>query len=487
MIRIASALLMAGTVLSPAFAATESKPVAMQSLAGSYLAARVAVADRDTQNAVEYYSRAMELDPDNSKLREEAFLIFLANGDFADGIELAKRIDADGAPDVLHLVLAVDALRAKKPPEALKQLDREWTGALDTLIAGLVSGWAHMSAGEVDKALAAIDALDGPPWFDLFTAYHSGLIALQADRSEEALERLGAAVANVDGGRGAPATYPRAVRAYAVALARAGDFDKAMETVGTEAAQRPNALFESVLEALSEKRIPPLGVSSPQRGAAEVFLNIGSAINRPGGGEQFAGIYFHLAKALAPKMDAVSITLGDYFDRTERLDRANENFATVPPASPFARIARLEKALNLDELEKLDEARAIMDKLLAEDPDDLVTTLSYGAVLARHEKYAEAAEIYEAAIGRIDDPKPIHWNLFYRVGMAYERTKRWPEAEASFRRALELFPDEPRVLNYLGYSLVDMNMKLDEGLDMIRKAVRQRPNDGYIVDSLGWA
>ena len=121
------------------------------------------------------------------------------------------------------------------------------------------------------------------------------------------------------------------------------------------------------------------------------------------------------------------------------------------------------------------------------DPSDLVASLSYGQMLVRHEKYADAVKIYEAAIAQVSNPKRFHWNLFYRHGIASERSKNWPAAEKSFLKALELFPDQPNVLNYLGYSWVDMNINLDDGLNMIRKAVELRPQDGYIIDSLGWA
>jgi Flp pilus assembly protein TadD len=77
--------------------------------------------------------------------------------------------------------------------------------------------------------------------------------------------------------------------------------------------------------------------------------------------------------------------------------------------------------------------------------------------------------------------------LFYQLGISYERLKQWDKAEVAFLRALELSPNEPQVMNYLGYSWIDMNINLEEGMDMIRTAVELRPNDGYIVDSLGWA
>ena len=485
--RLIPAALLAATALGSTIAAAkEDAAVDPQSLAGSYLAARVAVTDRDTDNAVKLYERALQLDPDNLRLKQDAFLTYITNGDLDAAVELGRTLPLDeDAPGILRLTLAVDALRSKDLAAAARGLDREWNAPLDRLLAGLMRSWAEFGQGDVDKALNIIDELDGPTWYDLFVDYHSGLVALAANRHDEAIERLEKA-ANGGARQGAPRTFPAIVRALAVARASAGDFDAAIEAVEEENAQQPSVLYEKVLEALRQKKVPAFDIRDSQRGAAEAMLNVGAAINRQGG-LQFAALYFQLAKALAPTSDRVSLMLAEYYDRAEALERANEQFAAIPETSAFSRIARLERALNLDELGKLEPAREVMDALLEERPGDLVTTLSYGAVLARHEKFDEAAKVYEAAIAEIDEPQAYHWNLFYRVGIAYERTKRWPKAEAAFRRALELYPNEPRVLNYLGYSWVDMDRNLEEGLKMIETAVSLRPRDGYIVDSLGWA
>ncbi len=102
-------------------------------------------------------------------------------------------------------------------------------------------------------------------------------------------------------------------------------------------------------------------------------------------------------------------------------------------------------------------------------------------------QYKEAAATYDQAISAIGIPSRDNWTLFYFRGICYERAKEWPKAEDDFKKALELFPDQPLVLNYLGYSWVDQGVKLDEAFKMLRRAVELRPNDGYIVDSLGWA
>jgi tetratricopeptide (TPR) repeat protein len=150
-------------------------------------------------------------------------------------------------------------------------------------------------------------------------------------------------------------------------------------------------------------------------------------------------------------------------------------------------VAELQVGLNLSDLDRHDEAVQHLKAILDQDPDDMRAYLALGGVYAAKKDYRSAADLYDKAVGRIAQPTSGDWNIFYQRGIAYERLKEWPKAEPNFKEALKLSPDQPQVLNYLGYSWVDMDINLDEGLKMIRKAVGLRPSDGYIVDSLGWA
>ncbi len=535
-------LLLAASVAALVFhtnlARAESNPDdivrASNSLAGNYLAARIASTDKDTQSAATFYRKALELDQENSDLQMRGFLNFIANGNFSEGVrlgpEISKRyamlnvknamingknkilneknakLNAKGkankdfkkieliaiikhieTPEIVNLILAVEDLRKKTWANAERRLSKPWRSALDRLMAGLVMGWVKLEQDKLPEALKYIDGLKGPEWFDLFVQYHGGLIALSGGDAKDAVKRLEKAFANRTGGQGATETYMRTITALAQAHWKAGDKEKAANIVQEGLNRAPQSpVFERMKTNMDADKAPGFIEMSTQRGAAEVFLNLGTALNREGG-QQFARIYMQLAKELAGGDDVVVAQLAQLFDKQGMLLRANSLFETIEPSSPLYRIARLETALNYDELEELDKARGELDKLLVSGPDDLVAHLSYGAVLARHEKYKDAITIYNKIIARISEPKRFHWNLFYRVGIAYERTDQWEKAEAAFKKSLKLFPDQPNVLNYLGYSWVDKNINLQEGLDMIRKAVQLRPNDGYIVDSLGWA
>ncbi len=457
-------------------------------LSGTYLAARIATIDKNTAAAVEYYRQAMKFDPDNEFLKQNAFLTLVSNGDFEESVVLGKQIEAlESSPPLVSVILGVEFIRTKAWKSAIKQLSKPARGDLERLLTGLLKAWSLQGDGDTKEALTVIDALEGPSWFKIFSEYHGGLIAGIGGDKKDAIARLNKTVANRAGGTTAVHTYMRSVEALARQQLRVGNIDGARATIELGLKIQPSGpALKQLKQSIDLGGATPPLVASAQQGASEVFYNLGTVLNSEGG-KQFALIYLQLANVLNPKSDVGMLALADLYDSQSLPERANKLFANIAETSPYRRIAQLEMALNLDELKKLDEARVEMEQLIKSDPEDLVASLSYGQMLVRHEKYKEAVKVYDQAIANVSNPQRFHWNLFYRHGIANERSKNWPAAEKSFKKALELYPNQPNVLNYLGYSWVDMNINLEDGLNMIRKAVELRPQDGYIIDSLGWA
>ncbi len=162
-------------------------------------------------------------------------------------------------------------------------------------------------------------------------------------------------------------------------------------------------------------------------------------------------------------------------------------YQRVPEDSPLKRNAEIQLATNLDAIDRADEAKKILERLLKDRPDDQEAIMALGNVERSRKEFAECADAYSKGVALLKEPTKSNWLIFYFRGICYERSKQWPSAEADFKKALDLYPDQAHVLNYLGYSWVDQGINLDEGMKMIRRAVEQRPDDGYIVDSLGWA
>jgi tetratricopeptide (TPR) repeat protein len=181
------------------------------------------------------------------------------------------------------------------------------------------------------------------------------------------------------------------------------------------------------------------------------------------------------------------ISLADLYESLKKPDLAIAVYERVPANSPLHRNALIQMAANLDTLNRTDEAKKHLNTLIQENPKDVEAIMALGNVQRGHKDFSECGNTYTKAIDQIGTPSKSNWVMFYFRGICYERSKQWPKAEADLKEALKLYPEQPQVLNYLGYSWVDQGTNLDEGMDMIKRAVAQRPDDGYIVDSLGWA
>lgn len=482
--------LAAGVSLSSAFAATgpEEQAAKVSSLSGAYLAARIADSDNDLPAAIAYYRRAMVFDPDNQGVQQSLMLGLISQGDFDEALPLAEKLKE--APEVerfSRVALAVDAFRKKDFSNAEYLLKLALGSDLDRLITGIMTGWAKQGGGDSAGALAAIDALEGPEWYELFLSYHRALIAEQAGNDSVARKAYDETAENLSAGGAAPETYLRALEAYAGYLVRKDDRKGALAVLDKADEFAPGRLTVQVLRNQIDRGAKaPAIVANAQEGAAEILLNLATALNRSGG-ESFVRLYLQYANALRPRSDAILIQLAGVAEQQRDAETAIAEYEKIPDSSPMKAVAELQLGLNLADLERYDEAIEHLKSSLAEDPDDMRAYQALGGVYARQENYRAAADLFDVAVTRIDEPERTDWNVFYQRGIAYERLKEWDKAEPNFRKALELFPDQPQVLNYLGYSWVDMNINLEEGLDLIRRAVELRPSDGYIVDSLGWA
>ena len=489
----------AGVVIigQPASAVQSTAPVDMTSFSGAYLAARVAEVDNDLDGAIEYYQKALIFDPENEQLQQSVMLALITNGRFQEALPYAEKLKK--VPDVerfSRLALAVDAFRKKDFKGAEPLLKLVSSSDLDTLITESLTAWAKLGAGDKKGAIEKLDKLDGPDWYTLFVSYQKALIAEQAGMNDVADAAYQATIDDVAAGSAAPETWMRAAEAYAGFLARSGKKDAALAVLDKADEFAAGRLPITFVRAKIKKgeTIAPM-VANPADGGSELLLALASALNR-GGGESFVRLYLQYALALKPDSDVVLVQLASVSEQQQDAEGAIAFYRRIPAASSLKRMSELQTGLNLADLDKHDEAIKQLKPLVDQDPSDMRAYLALGGVYASKEDYRGAADVYDRAVAQIEakkvnlpkDPSSAaNWNIYYQRGIAYERLKEWPKAEPNFRRALELFPDQPQVLNYLGYSWIDMNMNLKEGMDMISKAVELRPSDGYIVDSLGWA
>jgi len=481
---LALALVAAGMSL-PALAQSELPPAKQTqtyrgSPAGNYLAGRLAGSSRDLTDASNYLRAALRSDPNNPELLANTFNAVLGSGDVNGAIPLAERlIKADRFNRVARTALAVRSAKASQFQNARSHLAFATRGPIGDLTAALIVGWTHAGEKNVKLAVDSLDKLQGAEWYSALKDLHAGLILDMFGRNKEAGIRLERAYQQ-------DKNALRTVDAYARWLSRNESNEKALELYNEFAKTLPeHPLIEASLAEMKTGKLLPL-IRTVDAGISEVLFGLGAALGRQGG-EDYGLYYLTLALFLQPDHPLALSSLGDLFETLKKPELAIDAFARVPANSPLKRNAEVQRAFNLDALERTDEAKAILKKLSADNPKDMEVTIALGNLLRVRKDFAAAAEVYSRAIANVPAPTRQHWSYFYFRGISYERSKQWPKAEKDFEKALELFPDQPQVLNYLGYSWVDQGVNLEKGLAMIRRAVELRPNDGYIIDSLGWA
>ena len=256
---------------------------------------------------------------------------------------------------------------------------------------------------------------------------------------------------------------------------------------GLDKGMRRNPMLSNSARTLKSGLPVTRSIASVKSGAAEALYGLAMAGGRDGD-ETASLIYLRLALALDSEHELAVIALCDIYERLKTPQEANKLYDTMPASTPFYRTAQLQKALNLEQMGESDKAVALLESLTRDYPKDYEVPSTLGTLYRSRKDFAKAAEAYDKALAAATaNGDDVSWSLYYFRGIAHERTKQWPKAEKDFRQALALQPDQALVLNYLGYSWVDQGINLDEAFGMLRKAVEQRPRDGYIVDSLGWA
>ncbi len=468
--RAAVAALLSSAFSFPGFADTGS---------GAYLAGRQAIFQNDYSAAERYYAQALRADPENGKLLESVVVARLSLGQIKRALPVAQAIEELGmASQAARMAIAVNLLAQGELDEFLSR-DPETQG-IGPLVDGLLLGWAYVGQGAMTNAMEQFDTVATQEGLTEFALYHKAL-ALASIGDFEGAEAIFAA------NDGAIARFTRrAALARTEVLSQLDRNEDALvflDEVFVAGSDPSIEGYEARLKA--GETLPFTHIGSPQDGMAEVFFSVGAALSREAA-QNYVLLYAQLAAFLrSDHVDAILLS-AELLDGLEQYDLAVEAYRKVPATSSDYHAAELGRAEVLGRAGKTDAAAEVLQNLAAKSPDLPSVHVALADLQRREEDYAAAVETYNTAIELIDSGVGGNWFLHYARGISHERLKQWDQAEADFRRALELNPDQPQVLNYLGYSLVERQEKLDEALDMIERAVAARPDSGYIVDSLGW-
>lgn len=447
--------------------------------AGAYLAARLAGAHADYVLAAQYYGRALAADPQNPQLMENAAISEVGRGAVDKAIPLARSFDTNGGRNqIVDLLILTELAQKEDFAAAIAALDAGRSAG--QLVDGLYRAWALLGLGQMSEASGAFDAVTKISGLKSFGLYHKAL----ALASVGDFEGADAIFAGADGGP-LRATR-RGVMAHVQILSqleRKADAIALIDEAFGPAGDPTMMALRTQLEAGAT--LPFTVVKGAKAGMAEVFYTVASALGSENTDLNTLA-YARMAEYLAPEEADAILLVANILEGQGQHALASAEFDKIARDDPAYLQAELGRAAALVQSGRVDAATEALQRLAKDYPDRIDVWNTLGDTYRREEQFAEAAVAYDKAIRNIKDDDAGYWSVWFARGICNERLKQWPQAEADFKKALTLRPDQPAVLNYLGYSYLERKENLDEALGMIERAVAARPDDGAFVDSLGW-
>ena len=481
-ITLASIILFACVIFPTGISFSKSKDYSSSSAQfGSYLAGRHAQFNSDPDFAIHYYLSSLKTNPKNLELRKRTIALMVSEGRINEALVQANFISKAGTENVDFITLLSALKNAKNQNflSAKNKIKNLSNKGLNTFLLPMLQAWVLAGEKKYDEGLKILDRETNNDGLKTLFSVHGALICERAGRNKEAIKRYQLALKL----RKSPNL--RVTILLGNLYERMSKYDKATELYNKFKSELPNTtLLDGAYKRIKAKRKPAPLHTSARDGVAEALFSLASAIQTQNPFQTL--IYGRLASYVRPSLSIANLLVAESLEENNRLLDANKVYSRIIKDPYYSWIVRLRIADNLDRVGETKKAIKALEIMAQENKQRVDALTNMGNILQRHKKYEESSKSYEEAKKRILQFKKRHWSLHYSLGISYERQKKWALAEKNFLMALELQPNQPSVLNYLGYSWVDQGVNLVRAEAMIRNAVKQRPRDGYIVDSLGW-
>jgi len=451
--------------------------------AGLYLAGQHAVDAGDMKTAADLLPLALQSDPNNGALAQQALIALISDGRFDQAVALAKQtIEADPKAPLAAIMLSVDAVHRDKPAEARKLLNGMGEDAVGRIAQPLILAWLTLDEQGLEQAEAAMQPVTSVDGLKPLVESHLAMMEAMSGKPDEAQKRF-AKLIDEDH------VTSHVIEVYLDLLHRQGRDEEAQKVLA-----KFRSMSDDVTGVMADKLAQKLKqpapkqplIDTPAKGVAEVLFDLGGLLRSDKLNGQSI-LFSRLALYLNPQLDIAKLLVGGLLQDGRHIESAIEAYRQIPQDSPYYWSAQLAIADGLRDLQKTDETEKQLQNLVTSEPTRPEAAIALGDLYRQEKRFSDAATAYTTAIERIGKPQQNDWAVYYFRGTAYERNKQWDKAEPDFLKALELSPDQPYVLNYLAYTWVEKREHLDKALPMLEKAVEARPEEGFIVDSLGWA
>lgn len=450
---------------------------------GEYLAGRHALFDHQYDVAADNYRAVLEIDPDNVELLQFSTNVFIAAGRFDDALQNAKKLNELGEGNsVSRLITFFDLVRKKDYENALPVIDGLANTGIMNLVKPIFKSWIYAEQGNLQEIEIIAQIYEGEDSsFNFFNFFQMGLIYEYLGDLEKAEEYYSRGLAE----RGL--TNLRAVEAYSKVLRSQGKVDEAELALNQYLETAPsNENLKAELASLQNGEEAGHLVNNLHEGYSELFYTVATILMQDNV-KSIATNFLQYALVFKEDFPLVHFMQAQIFESDKYFNGAADQLSRIKQDSPLYFQARLQRAWLFDEMDRSEDSLDALKELEREYPNNRQVLNSIAEFFRMHERFSEAIPAYTKVINTIDKETERDWLVYYTRGIVFDQEKRWPDAENDFKKALQLRPEQPMVLNYLAYSWVDQGVNYDIAKKMLVRAVELRPNDGYIVDSLGWA
>ncbi|MDD4556858.1 MAG: tetratricopeptide repeat protein [Alphaproteobacteria bacterium] len=453
---------------------------------GAYLAGRVAHLRRDFNTAADFYEKNLEVTPENKDLVSKIYIILASEGRISEAAHYAKKSIQNGDNNnFTYIIVAVDEMKKNQYEEAVLSVNNLKGQVYEEFINPLLISWAYVGQNNKEQALKSLDNLSRDQSFKALYNFHAGMINDYFDDVEAAKKNYEVIVDETS----LEMSF-RTLQIITNFYIRNGEKDKAIALVEKyyDEKQLVDMLKRLSLEVKNAnpektKRI----ISNANQGLAEALLNITTVVRQGPAGIDLAHVFICLSIYSNNNYDLAKLLLADILEGRGMYGSANAVYEQIDRNSLSYYTAQLKKSNNYTLNEEYQKSAQILKDLVRDNPNDYNALLGLADTYRMLKDYPQAIKYYNEAIHSLSEINNDSWTAFYALGVAYDQNGNWQEAEENLKKAIELSQNHYLVLNYLGYSWIERGKNVEEAFSMVVDAYMQAPNDGHIVDSLGWA
>jgi tetratricopeptide (TPR) repeat protein len=443
----------------------------------TYVEARAAAINGQHERAAELLSTLASAQPDQVQFAQQALSEALGAGSMDLALGLAAKIPPAKLSTDARLLLVADAVKQHRVDRAMPWLSPSGNNGDLGFLAPLLTAWDAADRGDQTRALSSLDQIESKSLLAPLHDEEQALILLKFHRAADAEPYARRAI-------GAAGARENRVRlALADGFLAAGDRTRAAAMVDGMSSDS-SAARQRILAG------KPSGeaIDTGAKALSAVLTAFGAELARVQGAAPPIGL-MQVARYADPQNSGATALLAVLLDANGRSDDALAMLATIPPNNSLISEIRDVQARILVKDKRLNEAYALA-AAAAKDPAAGMDDYSrLGDVLEAMGRHSEAADAFgrAVALANAQGLKDDLWSLLLLQANTLEEANRWPEARAALQQALVLSPDQPLLLNFLGYAELERGENVEAAEAMIRKASQLAPDDASITDSLGWA